>query len=63
MDHAAPERNAAPEMRGEEADAALLERNGITRVRADQFHVGGYRYGNVTDALAQVARGAGGRRG
>lgn len=62
MDQTGPERIAAPEMHVEEADA-LLERNGITRVRADQFHVGGYRYGNITDALAQVARGAGGRRG
>lgn len=37
-------------------DFALMERNGITRVRADQYHVDGYRYTSLADALAQVSR-------
>lgn len=44
-----------------ELEIAMMERNGITRVPADQFHVDGYRYSNLSDALAQVRRGAGAR--
>ena len=42
-------------------DFALMERNGITRVRADQYHVDGYRYTSLADAVAQVGRAAPGR--
>ena len=42
-------------------EAALMARNGITRVPADHYHVDGYRYTNLADALAQVRRGAGKR--
>lgn len=42
-------------------EADLMVRNGITRVRADQYHVDGYRYTSLADALAQVRRGAGKR--
>jgi len=44
-------------------DSALMERNGITRVRVDQYQVDGYRYTNLADALAQVSRTARGRAG
>ena len=44
---------------GNEAD--LMVRNGITRARADHYHVDGYRYTSLDDALAQVRRGAAGR--
>ena len=44
-----------------EDERALLARNGITRVPADHYHVEGYRYTNLADALAQVGRGAPGR--
>ena len=37
---------------------ALMERNGITLVTANQYHVDGYRYSNLADALAQVRRGS-----
>ena len=39
-----------------DADAAELERYGIIRVPADTYHVDGYRYGNVADAIAQAKR-------
>ena len=38
------------------AEAALMARNGIVRVPADQYHVDGYRYASLADALAQVRR-------
>jgi hypothetical protein len=44
-----------------ELESAMMKRNGITRVPADQYHVDGYRYTNLADALAQVRRGAGAR--
>ena len=40
-----------------EADDALMARFNITRVPADQFHVDGYRYSHLADALAQARRG------
>lgn len=56
---AAPdERRGAPPADDADTEAALMARNGITRVRADQYHVDGYRYGRLADALAQVGRGA-----
>ena len=39
---------------GEEAD--LLALHGIERLPAHQFIVGGYRYGNLADAVAQARR-------
>lgn len=39
-----------------EADDALMARFNITRVPADQFHVDGYRYSHLADALAQARR-------
>ncbi|WP_162806741.1 hypothetical protein [Sphingosinicella terrae] len=39
-------------------ESAVMERNGIIRVAAFQYHVDGYRYGNLADALAQVTRRA-----
>lgn len=41
---------------GPEPDAELLRDHGITVVRADQYHVGGYRYTNLADAIAQADR-------
>ena len=46
---------------GDSGEAATMARNGITRVPADHYHVDGYRYTNLADALAQVRRGAGKR--
>ena len=37
-------------------EAALMDRYGIVRVPADQFHVDGYRYSTFADALAQARR-------
>ena len=53
-----PHGTGAPDRQDE---AALMVRNGITRVPADHYHVDGYRYTNLADALAQVRRGAGKR--
>ena len=39
-----------------DGEAAELARYGITRVRADIYHVGGYRYGKIEDAVAQAKR-------
>jgi len=44
-----------------ETEAALMARNGITRVWADRYQVDGYLYSRLADALAQVGRGARGR--
>lgn len=41
-----------------EPDAELMDRHGISLVRADQYHVDGYRYTNLTDAVAQARRRA-----
>lgn len=49
-------RAAAAETLEAEPDRALMERNGITRVTTYQYRVDGYRYTQLTDALAQVAR-------
>ena len=46
---------------GDSGEAATMARNGITRVPADHYHVDGYRYTNLADALAQVRRRAGKR--
>ncbi len=34
----------------------MMERHGIALVRADQYHVDGYRYTNLADAIAQAGR-------
>lgn len=39
-----------------ESDVSLMARHGIVRVPADQFHVDGFRYTNLADALAQAKR-------
>ena len=39
-----------------DAEIAVMARNGITRVPAFQYHVDGFRYGNLADAMAQVTR-------
>ena len=49
-----PATTAAPS--STEADDALMARFNITRVPADQFHVDGYRYSHLADALAQARR-------
>jgi len=38
--------------------AALMAQYGITRVRADKFHFGEWRYSNLRDAIAQARRAA-----
>jgi hypothetical protein len=35
---------------------ALMAQYGITRVRADSFHLGEWRYSNLRDAIAQARR-------
>ena len=42
----------------DDPDAAVMARNGITRVTVHQYHVDGYRYSSLRDAMAQVGRGA-----
>lgn len=42
-------------------EIAVMARNGIVRIPANRYHVDGYRYTNLADALAQVSRGAGAR--
>ena len=37
-------------------ELAVMFRNGIVRTQAFHYHVGGYRYSSLEDALAQVAR-------
>ncbi|GAA4822478.1 hypothetical protein GCM10023232_19950 [Sphingosinicella ginsenosidimutans] len=39
-------------------EAALMMRNGITRTTSSHYHVDGYRYTSLADAIAQVNRGA-----
>lgn len=46
----------APQAMSDDAEADVMARNRITRVAAYQYHVDGYRYSNLADALAQVAR-------
>jgi hypothetical protein len=48
-------RTAAPAS-AEEADDALMARFDIVRISADQFHVDGYRYTHLAEALAQARR-------
>lgn len=40
----------------EDAEVDVMTRNRITRVVAYQYHVDGYRYSSLADALAQVGR-------
>ena len=62
MAEAPDESRNAPSAVDADTEAALMARNGVTRIRADQYHVDGYRYSRLADALAQVGRGAGDRR-
>ena len=43
-------------------EAALLTRNGISKVTVHQYHVDNYRYSSLADALAHVRRSAPERR-
>jgi len=43
---------------GDKAEQAEFARLGITRVPADVFLWGGYRYSNARDALTAAKRGA-----
>ena len=42
-----------------DADLALMAQSGITRIETFQYHVGGYRYSTLRDALAQAGRTSG----
>lgn len=42
-------------------EAAVMMRNGITRTPASRYHVDGYHYTSLGDALDQVRRGASAR--
>jgi hypothetical protein len=53
---AAPSPAASPFIPAPDPEAAVMIRNGITRVRPDHYEVDGYRYGNLADAIAQVTR-------
>ncbi len=44
--------NVVPEM-----DAAELARHGITLVRTERYHAGPYRYGRLSDAIAEAKSG------
>lgn len=59
---ATPPRGAVIAGPAPDPEAAVMIRNGITRVQADQYQVDGYRYTNLADALAQVTRGSRERR-
>jgi len=44
-------------LHGDDADsAALMAQYGITRIPADQFRLGEWRYSNLADAVAQARR-------
>jgi hypothetical protein len=58
MDFATPRPDDAPDS---VHSIAMMARNGIVRVPADQYHVDGFRYSNLADALAQVVRRSAGR--
>jgi hypothetical protein len=47
----------APPPLPQEMDPAALARLGITRVAAEHFHVGPYRYSKLADAIAEAKRG------
>ena len=57
----APTPAPADEAPATDADLALMAQSGITRTEAYHYHVGGYRYSNLKDALAQAARVSGGK--
>ena len=40
----------------EDSAAGDVERYGISRTSVEQFEVGGYRYSNVQDAIAEAQR-------
>lgn len=40
----------------EDTEMDVAARNGIRRIVAFHYHVDGYRYSSLVDALAQVAR-------
>jgi len=48
--------NHPPRRFDDAASAALMVQYGITRVPADAFHLGKWRYSNLDDAVAQARR-------
>jgi hypothetical protein len=52
----------ASDASGDDQEVAVMARNGITCVPAYQYHVDGYRYTNLADALAQAGRRSPGDR-
>jgi hypothetical protein len=56
-----PGREPDPAAPGEDPEIAVMAQNGITRTPANHYHVDGYRYASLTDALAQAKRGAASR--
>lgn len=47
-----------PDNAAADRDRDVMDRHGITLVRADHYHVGGYRYTKLADAVAQARRQA-----
>ena len=45
-------------VRPADPEIAVMARHDIVRIPANHYHVDGYRYTNLADALAQVSRGA-----
>jgi hypothetical protein len=43
--------------KAESAEADVLAASGITKVRADQYLVNGYRYNTAGDVIAEAKRG------
>ena len=41
---------------GDEEGGAEMKRYGITRVQVDYFHLAGFRYTSLRDAIAQARR-------
>ena len=50
IDHTGPDAGLAPDA------VAEMTKYGVTRVPADVFLVGGYRYTNLQDAIAEAKR-------
>ena len=51
-----PDRRDGDATKAAELETATMARYGIMRVPADQYHVGGYRYTSLADAVAQAKR-------
>ena len=53
---AAPAPTASPGIPAPDPEAAVMIRNGITRVRPDHYELGGLRYASLAEAIAQATR-------